>query len=70
MRPSDQSPDWIGKTVRTVIVAGAAFLILGFEDTWELSVPIRLGIASTFGILFFLLGKSAWNWIHEFFIWS
>ena len=70
MKPSGDNSHWIGRSVGAVAVAAAAFVLLGFWDTWELSMPVRIGVAILLGILFLCFGGSIWRWIDEIDTWS
>ncbi len=70
MKKSEQSIHWVGRIFGGITVAGVSFILFWFWDTWELSLPVRIILSITVGILFLIFGGNVWRWIEEIDLWS
>ena len=69
-RSAEDNSHWLCRIIGAITVAGAAFVLLWFWETWDLSIAIRIAVSLILGIMFLVFGGSVWRWIDEIDTWS
>lgn len=70
MKNSEFASNLFGRIIGAITVTGAAFFLLGWWDTWGLSMHNRMIVSAALGVLFLLFGDSVWRWIANIDLWS